>query len=180
MLIEPQAAQLVVIDIQERLAPAIADGPQATRNARRLLTAAERLAIPILVTEQYVRGLGPTVDALRPLPAAARVREKIHFSAAREPEILAALADPARPQLILAGMETHVCVLQSALGLLAAGHPVFVVADASGSRTPANHAAGLDRLRAAGAGIVTTEMVLFEWLQRAATDDFRALLPLIR
>jgi nicotinamidase-related amidase len=85
-----------------------------------------------------------------------------------------------RQQIILTGMETHVCVLQTALGLLEAGFSVYLVADAASSRTPANRQLAIDRLHQAGAHIVSTEMVLFEWLERAGTDDFRALLPLIK
>ena len=85
-----------------------------------------------------------------------------------------------RPQIILTGTEAHVCVLQTAFGLLAAGFEVYLVADAASSRTPENRSAAIERMRAAGIGIVTTEMVLFEWLHQAGTDDFRQLLPLIK
>jgi len=99
---------------------------------------------------------------------------------AAEPGIVDLLRASGRQQVILTGTETHVCVLQTALGLREAGFDVYLVADAASSRTPENRQAAIDRLRAAGVGIVTTEMVLFEWLHRAATEEFRTLLPLIK
>jgi len=180
MLIDREQSLLLVVDVQERLAPAIHDGTAAIAGNRRLLAGAGHLGIPILVSEQYVRGLGPTVADLLPLPTGARRFDKTHFACTREPGFLEQLAETGRRQILVTGMEAHVCVLQTVLGLLDAGYAVFLVADAAASRTPENHAAAVARARAAGAHIVTTEMVLFEWLERAGTDDFRALLPLIK
>ena len=180
MLIRRDASLLLVVDIQERLAPAIFDSERVTANSVRLLEGARRLGVPAFVSEQYVRGLGPSVAAIRDAAAEATFFEKTHFSCAAEPGVVDRLRAAQRPQVILTGTETHVCVLQTALGLQAAGFQAFLVADAASSRTPENRAAAIDRLRAAGVGIVTTEMVLFEWLHRAGTDEFRALLPLIR
>lgn len=180
MLIERAQSLLLVVDIQEKLAPAIHDGAAAIANNRRLLAGAERLGVPIFVSEQYVRGLGPTVAELLPLPAGAQRIDKLHFSCAREPGFLDALEQTGRRQILVTGMEAHVCVLQTVLGLLAAGYDVFLIEDAAASRTPENRAAAIARMRAAGAHVVTTEMVLFEWLERAASDEFRALLPLIK
>lgn len=180
MLLEASHSLLLVVDIQGKLAPAIDGAAVAIRNNQRLLAAADRLAVPVFVSEQYVQGLGSTVADLLPLPAAAQVFEKNSFSCTREAGVLDRLRACGRQQLVVTGMETHVCVLQSVLGLLEAGFDVFVVADATSSRTPDNRAAGIARMAAAGANVVSTEMVIFEWLQRAATDDFRALLPLIK
>lgn len=189
MLIERDASLLLVVDIQQKLAPAIHDGERVTANSVRLLEGARRLGVPAFVSEQYVKGLGPSVDAIREAAAAAagtvasnavRFFEKIHFSCAAEPGVVDLLRATQRPQIILTGTEAHVCVLQTAFGLRAAGFDVFLVADATASRTPENRQAAIERMRAGGIHIVTTEMVLFEWLHRAATDDFRALLPLIR
>lgn len=180
MLIDRQQSLLLIVDVQERLAPAIHDGAAAIANNRRLLAAAERLGVPVFVSEQNVRGLGPTVPELLPLPAGAQRIDKLHFSCAREPGFLERLAQTGRRQIVVTGMEAHVCVLQTVLGLIDAGYAVFLIEDAASSRTPENRAAAIARARAAGAHIVTTEMVLFEWLERAATDDFRALLPLIK
>ncbi len=189
MLIQRQKSLLLVVDLQEKLAPAIFEGERAIRNSVRLLEGARQLGVPAFVSEQYVRGLGPSVAAIRQAatmeteagPAVdAKFFEKTHFSCAAEPGVTDLLRAARRPQIILTGTETHVCVLQTAMGLLAAGFSVFLVADAASSRSPANHDAAVERLRAAGAHIVTTEMVLFEWLEAACTDEFRAMLPLIR
>lgn len=180
MLISRTDSLLLVVDIQERLAPAIHDTDTVTANSVRLLDAARLLEVPAFVSEQYVKGLGPSVAAIREAAGAARFFEKIHFSCTAEPGVSELLRAGGRRQVILTGSETHVCVLQTALGLVDEGFSVFLVADAASSRTPQNRQLAIDRLRSAGVHIVSTEMVLFEWLQRAATDDFRALLPLIR
>ncbi len=180
MLIARPDSLLLVVDIQEKLAPAIFEADVVTANTVRLLKASAQLGVPAFVSEQYVRGLGPSLEAIRAAASHARFFEKTHFSCAAEPGVLDLLRTAGRRQVILTGTETHVCVLQTACGLLAAGFQVFLVADAASSRTPANRAAAIERLRALGVHIVTTEMVLFEWLHRAGTDEFRAFLPLIK
>ena len=104
----------------------------------------------------------------------------MRFSCAAEAGVLDMLRASGRQQVLLTGMEAHVCVLQTALGLLEAGFDVFLIADATSSRTPANRDAAIERLRHCGVHIVTTEMVLFEWLHQAGTEEFRAMLPLIK
>jgi nicotinamidase-related amidase len=180
VLLNRAQALLLVVDIQSRLAPAIANADEVVGNAARLLQGSARLDVPAWVSEQYVQGLGATVEALQPHLVAAWRFEKIHFSCLKEDGLHARLLATGRRQIVVCGTETHVCVLQTVLDLLALGFAVFVVADAIGSRTPANREAGIERMRAAGAVIVTTEMVLFEWLERAGTGDFRAVLPLIK
>ena len=189
MLIRRQQSLLLVVDLQEKLAPAIFEGERVIGNSVRLLRGARRLGVPAFVFEQYVKGLGPSVEAIRNAasrdpgadPAVdAKFFEKTHFSGTAEPGVIDLLHAAHRPQVVLTGTETHVCVLQTGMGLLAAGFNVFLVADAASSRRPSDHAVGVERLRAAGAHIVTTEMVLFEWLEAACTDEFRALLPLIK
>lgn len=165
---------LVVVDIQERLAAAMPARAAVARNVRILLDAAARLGIPVLVTEQYPKGLGHTVpEVVSRLPGAAVRIEKTAFSAC-------AALPLSRPQVVLAGMEAHVCVLQTAMELAAAGREVFVVADAICSRSEANHANALDRLRNAGVIVTNTESALFEWLRDAANEHFRDLSRLIR
>lgn len=189
MLIHREQSLLLVVDIQEKLAPAIHQAEQVVANTLRLLEAAHQLNVPSFVSEQYVRGLGPTLEIVR--QAATKKSqagptgdthffEKTHFSCAAEPGVIDLLRASGRQQVLLCGTETHVCVLQTALGLQEAGFTVFLVADAASSRTPENRLAAIERLRSAGIHIVTAEMVLFEWLQRAATDEFRSLLPLIK
>lgn len=184
MLIDPRRSQLLVIDIQERLMPAVDGADRVAANAGILIRSAERLGIPITVTEQYPKGLGRTVpDVADRLPDSAAILPKTAFSGAGEPAIaahLARLRAEDRDQAILCGAEAHVCVLQTALGLRAEGMTVFVVADAVSSRSPHSVAAAQARLVQAGCVWVTTEMVVFEWLERAGTEEFRALAPLIR
>lgn len=183
-LLSRASSVVVAVDLQAKLAPAIHEIDRITHNACRLLRAAATLGVPSVVTEQYPKGLGNSVPAV--IEAAgprAEVVEKIHFGACTEPQMqqsLALHASNGRQVAVIFGTETHVCVLQTAFGLLAAGWFVALVVDACGSRTVLDKQIGIDRLTEAGATPVTTEMVLFEWLERADTDDFRALLPLIR
>jgi nicotinamidase-related amidase len=176
---EPRLARaadssLVLIDIQERLAAVMPAREAVVRAAGILAEAAAQLGIPVLATEQYPRGLGPTVPELTAkLPADAKRMEKTSFSACGALPL-------ARPQAILAGMEAHVCVLQTALELAAEGREVFVVADAICSRTEANRANALTRLEKAGVVVTNTESVLFEWLRDASHEHFRAISKLIR
>ena len=180
MLIRRPDSLLLVVDIQQKLAPAIHDSERVIANSVRLLEGARQLGVPAFVSEQYIKGLGPSLEAIRTAAVDARFFEKTHFSCAAEPGVIDLLRAAKRPQIILTGTEAHVCVLQTAFGLLAAGFEVYLVADAASSRTPENRSAAVERMRAAGIGIVTTEMVLFEWLHQAGTDDFRQLLPLIK
>jgi nicotinamidase-related amidase len=180
MLIRRDDSLLLVVDLQQKLAPAIHDSERVIANSVRLLDGARQLAIPAFVSEQYVKGLGPSLDSIRDAAADARFFDKTHFSCAAEPGVIDLLRAAKRPQVILTGTETHVCVLQTAFGLHAAGFEVYIVADATASRTPENRSAAIERMQAAGISIVTTEMVLFEWLHEAGTDDFRRLLPLIK
>ncbi len=180
MLIEREKSLLLIVDVQEKLAPAIFEGEAAIRNNVRLLTGARQLGIPSFISEQYVRGLGPSVPEIRNAAVDAKFFQKTHFSCAAEAGVIEMLHASGRQQILLTGMEAHVCVLQTALGLLAAGFDVFLIADAVSSRTPANRSAAIERLRSCGVHIVTTEMVLFEWLHQAGTEEFRAMLPLIK
>jgi len=181
MLISASRSLLVVVDIQERLAPAIDGAARIEANTLILLAAAKAVGVPVLATEQYPRGLGHTVPALaEALPPGATL-EKLHFSCAREPAFIDRVAASGRDQLILVGMEAHICVLQTALGLAEGGErEVFVVADAVGSRTPANAELALRRLAGAGVGVVSTEMVAFEWLERAGTPAFKEVSRLVK
>lgn len=182
MLIRASQSCLVVIDMQERLVPAMQAPARTIRNARLLLTAAAELGVPAILTEQYPRGLGRTVPELAAAArvAGAEIIPKMHFSCMEEAEFAAAFRATGRRQAVLAGMEAHICVVQTAASLMAEGHEVFVVTDATSSRTLESEKACLDRLQALGAGIVTTEMVVFEWLGRAGTPAFKKLLPMIK
>ncbi|MCR6628767.1 MAG: hydrolase [Magnetospirillum sp.] len=180
MLIDPQASSLLIVDVQENLGPVMADPRAVYRNCALLLRAAARLGIPVTVSEQYPKGLGPTLGELRELLPEGAVLEKLHFSCAADAGIAARLAGLDRPQVVVAGIEAHVCVLQTALGLKAAGYQVFVAGDACSSRLAANHQSALARMAANGVEVAATESVVFEWLQRAGTAEFKDLIALIK
>lgn len=171
---------LLIVDVQERLTPSIAEAPKVVEKTGILMQAARRLDIPVLATEQYTKGLGLTVPDLREQLEVSERMEKVHFDATREPEIRAQLAAFDRDQAVITGIESHVCVLQTALGCLDMGVVPYIPADAVASRDPSNRELALSRLAQTGGRTVATEMVLFEWLERAGTDVFRELLPLIR
>jgi nicotinamidase-related amidase len=173
MLIERERAALLCIDIQEKLLPAVDDSAGLLRRAQWLIGVSHDCALPLVFSEQYPAGLGPTLPALRALAPAAQVVEKTDFCCVRAGCLPEALL--AREQIIVAGMETHVCVLQTVLGLLATGMTVFVVADVCASRSRRDHELALERMRAAGAVIVSREMVLFELLRGARDPQFKAL-----
>jgi len=180
MLIRAQESVLIVVDLQERLVPAV-EAPETTvRNAGILIQAAKRLDVPVVVSEQYPKGLGPTVPELKILSDGCQVFDKTDFSCADDAAIEKAINDIGRRQMIIAGTEAHVCVLQTAGRLLERGFEVFVVADAASSRAVADRDLAFQRLSAAGAALVSTEMVVFEWLGRAGTPEFKDLQALIK
>jgi len=174
MLIEADHSLLLLIDLQERLAPAIQDIDTVLRHNLWLMAVAHRLSVPVGATVQYPSGLGPLVPELGAAIPPDRVVEKIHFSAVAD-GCLERLPDFSRRQIVLTGTEAHVCVLQTALGLRALGKEVFVVAEAVGSRRATDKDLALARLRQEGCRIVSREMVAFEWLHKAGTDVFRQI-----
>lgn len=173
--IEAASSALLLVDLQARLMPAIADGPAVLREAKRLRDAAVLCGVPVLFTEQNPGRLGGTVPELGP---AAPTLPKMCFDAGRDPAFDAALPD--RATVLLAGVEAHVCVLQTALGLLDRGRRVVVVEDAVGSRTPGSKAAALRRLERHGVEVVTAEMAVFEWLGSADHPRFRDAMALVK
>lgn len=177
-MIRRDASCLVLIDLQERLTPAIHEAGGVLRETWRLARAAARLGVPILATEQNPAGLGPLPADLR--AQAAAVIAKTAFDASAEPDGLPRALPPGRPQVVLAGCEAHVCVLQTALGLKRAGHAPVVAADAVGSRRPEHRALALERLARAGVEIAAAEMILFEWVGDAADPAFRDVLALVK
>jgi nicotinamidase-related amidase len=176
MTLDVKSSELLVIDVQPRLM-AVIDGAEAlTLNLRRLVEAARLLGVPVDFTEQNSRALGATLPDLGAEPG--EVTEKMTFDALGTPEFVDRL-NPAATKIV-AGVEAHICVTQTVLGLLDQGMAVHVVADAIGSRAPASRAAALARMERHGAEIVTTEMVLFEWLGTAAHPKFKAISALIK
>ena len=180
MLIRSKDSVLVVIDMQERLVPAMQAPARTLKNARLLLTAAAACDVPAILTEQYPQGLGSTVPEIARAAGASPVIEKLHFSCMEDEGFKSAFTGMQRRQAVLAGMEAHICVVQTAASLIESGYEVFVVSDATASRTVESEEACKTRLNASGAHIVTTEMVIFEWLSKAGTPAFKSLLPLIK
>jgi nicotinamidase-related amidase len=180
MLLRADRSVLIVVDVQERLCPVMDDPRRVLFNGARLLRGAALLDVPVLCTEQYPKGLGPTMIDLRELLPDGAVMEKTAFNSMGEPRFRAALDALGRPQVVLCGTEAHVCVLQTALGLREASYDVFVVADAVGSRHPDSERAGLERARDAGCSIVTTEMALFEWVADKDHPAFRDISALVK
>jgi nicotinamidase-related amidase len=208
MLLELEDSQLVLVDYQTRLMPAILEGPQVLANAMRLATMARLLQVPMWATEENPSAMGPNVPELQALIAQAggKTLAKMQFSAAEEglgewlrPSAQAQehapkgnarslprrlqkqqAAAPARNTVVIAGCETHVCLLQTALDLLEDEFEVWVVTDACSSRTERNRDAAFDRLAGAGAELVTTEMVAFEWLRTAEHPAFKDVLTLVK
>ena len=202
MLLDAQEFQLVLMDYQARLMPAMLDATAVVANAARLAQVAALVQVPVVATEQNPSRLGPTVDGLQAALRQARARtlSKMQFSAVEEglgewlrPEVQAPqgnarslpkhLQKPAaaqRQSIVLAGCEAHICMLQTALDLVEDEFEVWVVTDACTSRTERNRDAAFDRLASAGVELVTTEMVAFEWLRSAEHPAFKAMLQLVK
>ncbi len=180
MLLERDRSCLLIVDVQERLTPVMSDPRRVLHTCALLMRAAQRLGIPILVSEQYPKGLGPTMVDLRPYMPEEGALPKLHFSAAADEAIFDRLRGFGRRQIVIAGIETHVCVLQSALDLKGRGFETAVVADACASRRVENEHMALSRLRQHGVDLLSGEMALFEWMQKAGTPEFKDLSPLIR
>lgn len=175
MLIHPDKSLLLVVDIQEKLVPAIHQSAELIENSRWLIEIANILQVPVMVSEQYPKGLGPTATALETALENSQRLEKMHFSCMSEPACNETINARRPDQVILIGMETHICVLQTAIELKQQAREVYVVADCVSSRTAENKALGLERMRANGIHIVSREMVAFEWLRKAGSDTFREI-----
>ncbi len=181
-MLEPANAVLIVIDVQEKLCAAM-DQPalqQMTRNTGILLESANELAIPVLFTEQYVKGLGTTLGELRQRAPAAPGFEKMTFSCCGNEDFVRTLKASGRWQLIISGMEAHVCVLQTVIELLADGFDVHLVKDAVLSRSSDNKQTAIEAMVLAGAVPTCTESVVFQLLKVAGTDSFRKLSKLVK
>lgn len=178
--IDARRSCLVLVDYQQRLMPAIAGADSVLREALLLADAAALLRVPVVGTEQNPAGLGPNVAALR--ERCGRTVAKLHFDACVPDAPGSGLLDAlgGADQAVVAGCEAHVCLLQTALGLLRAGLGVWVVAPACGSRAEADHALAMQRLRDAGATVVATEMVVFEWLRGCGHPRFKEVLACVK
>ena len=176
-LVNVGRTMLLLIDMQRRLMPAIYDSENVVARSVRLAEAARLLDVSVYATEQYPAGLGPTIEALADYPR--EIVAKTAFSAASDPAV-SALLPASAGEIAIAGCEAHVCVLQTALDLVARQHRVLLVADAIGSRDPADRAAAIDRARQHGVEVVTSEMVLFEWLRDARHPKFSEVNRLVK
>lgn len=175
-LMRAERSLLLLIDFQARLLPQIDGAAACEANARRLLAAADLLAVPVLVTEQNPEGLGHTAAGLG---VAGRTSVAKHtFGSCAAPAFMKAIGT--HPDIVVTGCEAHVCVLQTVLGLLDLGRKVFLVRDAVGARRTESKETALARMARHGADIVTTEMVVFEWLRTSEHPNFRAVLQLIK
>jgi nicotinamidase-related amidase len=180
---EVGTSQLLIVDIQEKLGAAMPEKVlrRVITNVTLLINAAIRLGVPLTVTEQYSKGLGPTDARIAAaIPADARRIDKTCFSCVGADGFEPVLADPVRRQVVLAGMESHVCVLQTAFDLLAAGMQPYVVEDAVCSRKLENYQNALSRLQHAGVVVASSESVVFEWLRDARHEQFKAISALLR
>ena len=178
VLIQEEAV-LLVIDIQSKLIPAMKQGEQVIKNTNIMITVAKKLGIPIMVTEQYPKGLGKTVSELSDNLGEALTYEKITFSSYTS-EVISALKELGRKKIIITGMETHVCVFQTVRDLLAHGYQVFLVGDAVCSRTNENYLNGLSQMSSMGAVVTNTETVLFDLMKESGTPLFKELSKLIK
>lgn len=171
---------LLIVDIQERLSAAMApvEMERVTANVLRLCQGASALGVPLLLTEQYPRGLGPTIEPLRAALAGVPAQEKLDFSA--YPVLAEALRQSGRDTVLLCGMEAHVCVFQTARDLREAGYLVQVVADAVISRSADNRAVGLGLMERCGAVTTCTEAALFDLCGRAGTPEFKRISALVK
>ena len=181
-MVKFQCAQsvLLVIDIQEKLAPHIHNIEAVVANTRRMIRAAKLLKLPIILTEQYPEGIGPTVPALKAELVDVPAIAKRAFSCWREPVFQSALESTGKKQIILTGIETHVCIYQTCADLLSAGFNTQIISDAVASRTDFNRTTGLNRLAAAGADITSVESCLFELLETSARPEFRQILAIVK
>lgn len=180
LLLSAPQSLLVLVDVQQRLVAKIGAAAELVRNCQRLLLAANQLQVPVLVTEHCPEKLGPTEEKLRVnLPVSSAVVSKTYFNAAAADEFLSLVQLSQRSQVVIAGLEAHVCVLQTCLGL-ASNYQVWVVEDAIASRTLAHRDNALHRLRAAGIGVCNHESLIFEWLEDARHPQLNSLLQSLR
>jgi nicotinamidase-related amidase len=175
MLLDAAKSCLLLVDVQEKLLPVIHEYQQLIDNCRWMLEVANLLNVPILAFEQYPKGLGPTAAALREILPPEAFTSKLHFSCAAEAPCLQKINALQRQQTVLIGIETHVCVLQTAISLKMQNKDVFVVADAVSNRDPKEAKLAFERMRHVGIHIISKEMALFEWARQAGTAEFKKL-----
>jgi len=180
MLLECNRCCLLIVDVQERPMPSMADANLVIDNATVLIRAAQRLTVPIMLSRQDPEGLGDLVQPVREAAGDSRVFDKAEFSCFANEIMRKAIRDQGRDQFVFSGVETHVSVLQSALQLAREGYQVAVVEDATSSRRARSHEVAIRRLAQHSIDVVTTEMVVFEWLRQNDGEAFMELASLVR
>lgn len=175
MLMNKESSLLLMIDVQEKLTPHVMNAQDLIEACQWLGRLAQTLSVPVLLSEQYPSGLGKTIAALQFMEAGANCISKISFSCMGEPDYVNYLKGLGKKHLILAGIETHVCVMQTAIDMKTQGFEVFVVVDAVSSRSSTDKKYALRRMEAMGIHLVTKEMVFFEWIKKAGGDNFKSL-----
>ena len=178
--LEINTTALIVIDIQERLFPVMHEKEKLLRSVIKLIKGAQVLEIPVLFTEQYPKGLGPTLPEIKELVPDFTPIEKVSFNCCDEAVFCQALEALKRRQVLIAGIEAHICVYQTAMGLAGAGYEVQVVEDCVASRDPENKTIAFSKMRAAGIMPTTMEMALFELLKVAKGDKFKAISNIVK
>ena len=179
-MLQRDNAALVVIDFQDKLLPKISNAKEIVEPTIKLIRFARELDIPILWTEQYPKGLGPTNEAIAHELEGLKPLDKTEFGCLANPGFAQALSATGRKQLVVTGIEAHICVMQTVLSALDGHFEVFVAQDTIGSRQPSDREAGIARMERSGAELVTSEMAMFEILRQAGTPDFKKVLPLLK
>lgn len=170
----------LIVDVQARLFPYMYDAYGLQQNLRTLIAGFQLLELPTLVTQQYTKGLGETVDPIRKSFERFEYIEKTAFSCVDEPSFMSALSDSGRSYVIIGGIEAHVCMLQTSMDLIAAGYTPVVVEDATSSRKIRDKQIAMERMRHSGVVVTTTESILFELCRYSGTDTFKALSRLVK
>ncbi|NMP03685.1 hydrolase [Pseudoalteromonas arctica] len=178
--IDAKNSVLLIIDLQELLAPAIKDFPNILKSTLQLAQAGIIHGVPVLITEQYVKGLGETNQQIKNTLPNATYFHKTYFSACAEPGFVDKLKSYGKKQVVVVGTEAHVCVLQTCLDLIENGFEVIIVQDGVGSRNPQHKNLAIEQLRQAGSVISCAEIVIFQWTKKAATPTFKKILPIIK
>ena len=180
LLLNKDGTVLVVIDVQEKLFARVEEKERIAENICKLVRFADILGIPIVITEQYPKGLGPTIPEVRELTSEIKPIEKIEFSCLGSLAFRERLDDLQAKNLVLTGIEAHICVAQTAIEALANGYGVYVVSDAISSRRREDKNVAIERIRQQGAVIVTSEMLMYEILRKAGTPEFKKILALVK
>lgn len=175
MLLNKEDSILLLVDVQQKLTPFVLNNEQLIARCEWLLKLATKLDVPMLSSEQYPKGLGSTVESLDPYFATGDCIEKVHFSCMQQSDYVQRLKKFNKNQLIVTGIEAHVCVIQTAIEMKEAGYEVFVVVDAVSSRNELDMKYALKRMKQEGIYLITAEMVFFEWVRKAGTPEFKAL-----